>query len=277
MERSTPRAPARTPTRSPRPAPTDRRRARASPTRSSGHRRYLAGVGGTAGQTGTPGAGVVGPTIRVAKTACNGADAGSLERRSRRSRQRLGRNTKRCKYVRPLGVSCGGLALRPERRPMPVSPPRAPLARTRSGAKANSVLCGASALSERDGACDARGRAVHRPRGTVRPPPPRAGRHAPPLTRRCARTGPLLLCPGSASPAHRPHSATGLSGVHECDAEAPIRRPLPYHAAPGPRRVADSATRRQRRPSLSDARPLPRPASPARRLRASPWPRSQHV
>ena len=31
------------------------------------------------------------------------------------------------------------LALRPERRPMPVKPPKAPLARTRSGAEANSV------------------------------------------------------------------------------------------------------------------------------------------
>jgi hypothetical protein len=39
-------------------------------------------------------------------------------------------------------------------------------------------------------------------------------------------------------------------------------RPLPYHAAPGPRRVADSAKRRQRRPSPSDARGLSRPAWP---------------
>jgi len=42
----------------------------------------------------------------------------------------------------------GELALqRSERRPTSVNPPKAPLARTRSGAEANSVRCGASALA----------------------------------------------------------------------------------------------------------------------------------
>ena len=61
---------------------------------------------------------------------------------------------------------------------MPVSPPKAPLVRTRSGAEANSVLCGASALNERRGSCEGR---------YPRSPPLRTSVLTPPLSRPTSR------------------------------------------------------------------------------------------
>jgi hypothetical protein len=66
--------------------------------------------------------------------------------RSRRrpvGRARLGLDRGDGRGIRHEGLRGGivtrELALQPERRPMPVKPPKAPLARTRSGAEENSV------------------------------------------------------------------------------------------------------------------------------------------
>jgi hypothetical protein len=56
-----------------------------------------------------------------------------------RETQERGRRKGNPARGREDGIVTRELALRPERRPMPVKPPKAPQARTRSGAEANSV------------------------------------------------------------------------------------------------------------------------------------------